>query len=195
MNTIVKLDNKDKLLLAAIELMSEKGYNGVSTKEIALAAGVSEMTLFRKFGSKLNLLEAAVERFHYAGEMKRIFDEKLVWDLRADLSLISRTYHETMNRNRKLILLVMKDADLCGLGAKTQEQPRRLLELLTAYFTKMREMGKLIETDAEAQAIAFMWMNYGAFISRLYGAETITSVTLDGFMDSSIELFVRGLTP
>lgn len=195
MDTTDKLDNKDKLLLAAIDLMSEKGYNGVSTKEIALAAGVSEMTLFRNFGSKANLLEMAVERFHYAGEMKQIFEDKLVWDLRTDLIRISRTYHETMNRNRKLILLVMKDADLCGLGEKTQKQPRQLQEMLTEYFSKMQELGKLIPTNAEAQAITFMWMNYGAFISRLYGAESITNVSLDEFMETSIELFVRGLTP
>lgn len=36
------LSSDDKLLLAAIDLIAEKGYNGVSTKEIAAAAGLSE---------------------------------------------------------------------------------------------------------------------------------------------------------
>jgi AcrR family transcriptional regulator len=59
------LSNNDKLLLAAIDLIAEKGYNGTSTQEIANEAGLSEKTLFRHFGSKQNLLEMAFNRFHY----------------------------------------------------------------------------------------------------------------------------------
>lgn len=62
------ISNSDKLLLAAIDLIASKGYKGVTTQEIAAAAGFSEKTLFRHFGSKQNLLEAAFDRFHYAEE-------------------------------------------------------------------------------------------------------------------------------
>lgn len=76
-----KLGSSDKLLLAALHLIAEKGYNGVTTLEIATAAGLSEKTLFRHFGTKQKLLEAAFDRYHYAEEMKKLFAEKLVWDL------------------------------------------------------------------------------------------------------------------
>lgn len=33
----------DKILMATIDLMAEKGYDGTTTKEIALAAGVNEV--------------------------------------------------------------------------------------------------------------------------------------------------------
>ena len=87
-----------RLPLAAIDLISRKGYNGVTTVEIATVAGLSEKTLFRKFGSKQNLLETAFERYHYGQEMTKLFEEKLVGDLSEDLLLISRTYHELMIR-------------------------------------------------------------------------------------------------
>ncbi len=73
MSSSNKLSTDDKLLLAAIDLIAEKGYNGVTTQEIAGAAGLSEKTLFRRFGSKLNLLETAFDRYHYAEEMTRLF--------------------------------------------------------------------------------------------------------------------------
>ncbi|HRX45279.1 MAG TPA: helix-turn-helix domain-containing protein [Acholeplasmataceae bacterium] len=41
-----------KILLAATKLFSESGYSGVSTRKIAEAAGVNELTLFRIFKSK-----------------------------------------------------------------------------------------------------------------------------------------------
>jgi TetR/AcrR family transcriptional repressor of mexJK operon len=187
--------NKDKLLLAAIDLMAEKGYNGVSTKEIAAAAGVSEMTLFRNFGSKKNLLGAAVDRYYYIGEMKALFADQIVWDLRMDLLLISRTYHEIMNRNRQMILIVLKEhTELAALRDRANKHPKQLQEMLTQYFQKMQDQGKLIPTNSEAQAVAFLWMNYGAFMSNLYGAN-ITQVTMQEFIQSSIELFARALTP
>lgn len=178
-----RLTNQDKLLLAAIDLMAEKGYKGVSTKEIAAAAGVSEMTLFRSFGSKLKLLYAAVERFHYAGEMKKLFRDQLVWDLRTDLLLISRSYREIMDRNRKLILIVLTDAELSELREKSRKHPRQLKELLTDYFTAMQDRGKMIPTNAEAQAVSFMWMNYGAFMTSLYNNDAMTNVTPEDDLD------------
>ncbi|WP_460319739.1 TetR/AcrR family transcriptional regulator [Paenibacillus sp. YSY-4.3] len=181
-------------MLAAIDLMAEKGYKGVSTKEIAAAAGVSEMTLFRNFGSKQNLLEEAVDRYHYSIEMEKLFEEQIEWDLKADLHTICRMYHEIMQHNRKLFLIVLGDNELLSIREKAERHPRKLLELLTDYFNEMQRKNKMISTDAETQAITFMWMNYGAFMSQLFGA-SITKVTQQTFMDSSIELFVKALTP
>lgn len=189
------LDSKSRLMLAAIDLMAEKGYKGVSTKEIASAAGVSEMTLFRNFGSKLNLLENAVDRYHYSVEMTRIFNETVTWDLRKDLLGISQMYHEIMDRNRKLFLIVLRDDELIEIREKAQKHPRKLLELLTQYFTDMQSRNRMIQIDAETQAITFMWMNYGAFMTQLFGATTITKVSYQAFIESSIELFVRGVSP
>lgn len=189
------MDNKNKLMLAAIDLMAERGYKGISTKEIAAAAGVSEMTLFRNFGSKHNLLDKAVDHYHYSIEMTKTFHEKIIWDLSTDLLTISQMYHEIMDRNRKLFLIVLSDNELSEIRERAQQHPRKLLELLTSYFADMQRKNKLIPTDAETQAITFMWMNYGAFLSQLFGASSITKVTMQNFMKSSIELFVRALTP
>jgi len=189
------LDTKTKLMHAAIELMAEKGYKGVSTKEIAATAGVSEMTLFRNFGSKLNLLDKAVERYHYSIEMTEIFSEKVTWDLCSDLFMISQMYHELMERNRKLFLIVLSDNELTEIREKAQKHPRKLLELLTNYFIDMQKKNKLVSTDAEMQAITFMWMNYGAFISQLFVKSEITAKSKQDFMRSSVDLFVRALSP
>ncbi len=189
------MDNKAKLMHAAIDLMAEKGYKGVSTKEIAAVAGVSEMTLFRNFGSKQNLLEKAVDHFHYSIEMTKIFSEKVIWDLRTDLLMISQMYHEIMECNRKLFIIVLSDNELAEVREKAQKHPRKLLELLTNYFIDMQRKNKLISTDAEMQAITFMWMNYGAFISQLFVGSEITKISKQDFMRSSIDLFVRALSP
>ena len=54
-----KLTKKqENILIAAVELISEKGYEKVSTAEIAAKAGVAEGTIFRQYKTKRELLEA-----------------------------------------------------------------------------------------------------------------------------------------
>ncbi|ALC83905.1 MULTISPECIES: TetR/AcrR family transcriptional regulator [Bacillus] len=196
MSSSNNLSNDDKLLLAAIDLMAEKGYNGVSTQEIATVAGLSEKTLFRRFGSKQNLLETAFDRFHYADEITKLFNEKLVWDLQTDLLLISRTYHEIMNRNRKMIMISLKEeGNLPGFRERTQKHPRQLLEILTNYFMAMYEKGKLIRTDPELQALSFMMLNFGAFMNNLDSNDNFPTVSLEAFIMKSVQTFTRALTP
>ncbi|UEL48827.1 TetR/AcrR family transcriptional regulator [Terrisporobacter hibernicus] len=54
-----KLTKKqENILVAAVELISEKGYEKVSTSEIAKRAGVAEGTIFRQYKTKKDLLDA-----------------------------------------------------------------------------------------------------------------------------------------
>jgi AcrR family transcriptional regulator len=53
-------DARTRTLTAARSLFTANGYKATTTKEIALRAGVAEPTLFRLFGSKSDLFEAAV---------------------------------------------------------------------------------------------------------------------------------------
>lgn len=58
---------RDKLLEAARDVFAQHGYVGSTTRRIAEAAGVNEVTVFRLFGSKEALLDEAV-RLHTTGE-------------------------------------------------------------------------------------------------------------------------------
>lgn len=49
-----------RTLAAARTLFTANGYKSTTTKEIAAKAGVAEPTLFRQFGSKSDLFEAAI---------------------------------------------------------------------------------------------------------------------------------------
>jgi AcrR family transcriptional regulator len=49
-----------RMLKAAHELFTELGYRATTTKEIAARANVAEPTLFRHFGSKVDVFEASI---------------------------------------------------------------------------------------------------------------------------------------
>jgi len=51
---------RDRLLAAGLNLLATKGYRGAITREIAMEAGVTEVTMYRHFRSKEELFAAAI---------------------------------------------------------------------------------------------------------------------------------------
>ena len=49
---------RDKILLAASELLSERGVTGLTTRGVAAQAGVTEASVFNNFGDKGGLIQA-----------------------------------------------------------------------------------------------------------------------------------------
>ena len=54
-------DRRKQLIEVAIDLFSEKGFSGTTTKEIAAAAGVTEAIIFRHFATKQDLYKAILD--------------------------------------------------------------------------------------------------------------------------------------
>ncbi|MGY4691758.1 TetR/AcrR family transcriptional regulator [Salibacterium sp. K-3] len=191
-----KQATSDKIMTAAVDLMAEHGYHGVTTEDIAVKAGFTEKTLFRHFQSKQNLLESAFHRYHYAEEMKDLFAEKIVWDLHADLLMIARHYHKIMYQNRKLIQISTKEAkNLPGFQQDTHKHPEQLKAFLTEYFDEMAQKGKIIQADSESQAVTFLYMNYGAAMGRMNNDPILHAFSIEAFIEESVSIFTRALIP
>lgn len=189
-----KISTAEKLLLAAIDVMSMKGYNGASTKEIAAKAGVNEVTLFRHYGNKAKLLEAALDRFHYADVMIDLFHNLLTGELESDLLLIARTYQSTMFRNKKLFSIVHKEGNSLPIDKNASSRhPEKLRELLTEYFTGLKERGE-IETDNPALlAESYQCTNFGYFNSRLNSDQIEPDSDTEQYIQHMVQIFVKAL--
>jgi AcrR family transcriptional regulator len=57
--------NREKLLDAAMRVFAESGFRGATTRRIAEAAGVNEVTLFRHFKSKSALISEAAQLYSH----------------------------------------------------------------------------------------------------------------------------------
>ncbi len=53
---------EQKIMDAALKVFSKKGYDAATTRTIADESGFTEMTLFRKFGTKKNLFDKVMNR-------------------------------------------------------------------------------------------------------------------------------------
>src|SRR5687768_6558371 len=54
-------DVRNRILAAAARVYAQYGFRGATTRLIANEAGVNEVTLFRTFGSKAELLQAMLQ--------------------------------------------------------------------------------------------------------------------------------------
>ncbi|AMA72850.1 MULTISPECIES: TetR/AcrR family transcriptional regulator [Aneurinibacillus] len=188
-------DTREKILLATIKLMRKEGIKAMTTRKIAKEAGVNEVTLFRHFGNKEGLAKAAVEKFSYESSMLKIF-QNVEWDLEKDLYEICKAYQEHLNKNQDVIMIGLKEANSWpGLIEEIANIPRQLKVLIINYFSKMQEKGKIINTNPEAQAMNFMWVNFGFFLSRAQFGENVTNLSHDEFIKHCVQIFSRGLKP
>ena len=102
-----KIVENSQIYLAVIQVISERGYSGATTKQMADAAKVSEMTLFRKCGSKAELVKQAIafiieetdfsSAAHYTG------------DVHADLLRVVQAYQDTAVKNGLFIFALFAD--------------------------------------------------------------------------------------
>lgn len=94
------------MLDAAVEAVVRHGYAGATTKRIAEIAGIGEATLFRRFGTKEGLLQAALR-----AEAATFTSETAGYtgDLRADLARVVGAYQRVMEHRGRLALNVLAE--------------------------------------------------------------------------------------
>lgn len=87
-----KVINDKVVFRAVLDALAAYGYESATTKNIAEAAGIHEATLFRKYGSKLNLIEMAINAHFLDVPLARVV---YTGDLHADLLSIIEAYLKT----------------------------------------------------------------------------------------------------
>lgn len=104
-------ETNERIISAALDLMQKYGFKSVTIKDIALHSGVSEMTVYRHFKTKLGLLEAAVQQFSYIPAFQRVFENDITWNLEKDLTLIAESYLLHMEKTSRSTLSLFKTAE------------------------------------------------------------------------------------
>jgi len=96
-NEKIREESQQKILTAAFDLMSEKGYDSTSIAQIAKEAGVSKGLMYNYFHSKEDLLKAVIERTLQDGE--KIMEGVLADDPVVTLENIIRWYFNELRNN------------------------------------------------------------------------------------------------
>ncbi|VBB09541.1 tetr bacterial regulatory protein hth signature [Lucifera butyrica] len=183
----------DRIILAASELFQEKGFHPVTMKNIACRANVSEMTVFRHFSSKKQVLEAVIKKISYIPPLKEVFEDKICWDLETDLLLISETYQKIMADNQLAFLITLREEKtIPEVSQFIRQGPPQFKSFLKTYFGAMQDKKQIGEGDTESLALAFMAINFGYFFFKICGHEMV-GISDEQYLKTAIELFAKGI--
>jgi len=191
---IMSKSTKQKLSEAAIELFSNEGYDAVTTKKIAELAGVSEMTLFRHFGTKSNLFQEAYDAYLYQPNFESLFENGLKGNLEKDLLRIGHVYLDVFNMNKSLILMEIKSKSLeNGERPPLTKGPRIFKDHMIEYFDQLKIDGLIEADDSELLAVSFISNIMGHFFREAISKNAITEITAVDGMDYSIRQFAKSI--
>ena len=162
------MDVREALIQAAIKVFAATGTHGATTRRIAQEAGVNEVTLFRHFKGKDDLIRAALEHFGQQAMGRALPDEPV--DPETELVQWSRRHHRELHKVRALVRKSMGEFEEfpanCEHGLRASV---RIADELTDYLRALRRTG-LATGDWDERAAAAMLM--GAIFSDAMGRDT-----------------------
>lgn len=149
-----KIIEDQQVYEAVIRVVSERGYSGATTKHMAEAADVSEVSLFRKYGSKPQLVNLAVA----AMIAKMDFESAVTYsgDLEADLRRVVETYQNTAVRYRLFFSVVLSEFTRYPELQESFNGPKRVFMHVQDLLMRYMAMGKLQEEDPTEAAAALL---------------------------------------
>ena len=175
----------DRLFEATVTVFAEYGYHAATTQEIAKRSGVNEVTLFRRYGGKAALLNAALS--HTLARTP--FAEMTVTDdVAADLVVLVRAYAETVQQYGGAALTLLTEAprhpELREAVAALMPNLVNAARVIAAH----QERGHIAEGDPMqtlmtliAPIMAFgLWARTGTTTLASYDPSALVTAFIDG---------------
>ena len=150
------MDIREQLLSAAVEVVTEHGTRGATTRRIAEVAGVNEVTLFRHFGSKDALIREAMHWNAGRELIPALPDEP--GDVGAELLVWAEAAYSHLSRFRGLIRTTFGECVAHPeVAPLTRKVPQSVSRGLRRYLDRAREKG-LVSTGWDVHAASGMLM-------------------------------------
>jgi AcrR family transcriptional regulator len=166
---VAGMDVREALLRAAIKVFAETGTRGATTRRIAQEANVNEVTLFRHFKSKDDLLREALQFFAAQATTRSLPDEPV--DPRAELVQWCRVHHRELYKVRALIRRSMGELDEYPENClQCMQASIRIADDLAGYLTRLKQNGFASGGWNERAAAAML---LGAVFTDAMGRDTM----------------------
>lgn len=172
-------DRKNQILTEAIKVFVEFGYNGATTAQIAKAAGISEVTLFRHFDSKKDIFKLSIEPIVFT-TLKESITASSNLTKQQQLEYILTERIKLVVGNHKVIKLLLMESQI---NVELED---------VNYIDKMSNILKetIVEIGIQLKDDLFVTrLLMGAILSFLYMPE-VDDLKIEEFVKNIIEIIV-----
>lgn len=189
-------ETREKLLEATLELISAKGYLGATTREIASLAGVSELTLFRKFGKKEHLFEEMLESYTFLPRLRDLIEEIGEMPVREGLNLIGTRFMHTLRERQPLARIMLSEM------SHYPQKIRRIYQLmidnlartLESYLEIRKGRGEVQPVDVNFASYAFLRVLFMTFAyESIIKGQVLSDDKIEYTVHELVKIFLNGL--
>ncbi len=200
------MDNTEqKILDAALRVFASEGYAGATTRRIAQEADVTEVTLFRKFQSKENLLREVIikNRGIAISALDSLFRIEKEADLATGLHNLGQNIANVMKdkmRDSKDIMLIFmliqegrRRPELAEILSSTLSSIFRInMERLSEYFELQIKNGKMRNINPRSAALVFVsYFAYAYLLRGVIGDDVLGGSEEE--LEKFIDIFTKGI--
>ncbi len=190
---------RSAILDAAIRLFAERGFRGVTTRELAAAVGVSEPVLYQHFPSKKELYTAIIEASKDEGYSTALAglehmaasgnDEEFFNHLAHAMILWHQTKPDLI---RLKLFAALEGHQLMEELHEKQTQP--FIDIITGYIARRMEEGVFLEVNPLGAAFAFCGM-VGQYCqsSILFRSAISAGIDRDEMVNLTVQIFLNGI--
>ncbi len=190
-----KTVTKQRLLAATLKLISEKGYLGATTREIAQEAGVTELTLFRHFGTKEKLFEELLNSHTFLPTLKGLLPELDTLSPEDALRMIATRFLLSLKERKSMVKIMY--SELTSYPDKIKKLYNKFIDdmraTLASYFGTLQKKGVLRRVSPDMAARVFLGMLFSYFRSEEILREGgMTKSKMEKNVKEFVDIFMYG---
>ena len=186
---------EEKILEKAFEVFSLHGYKGSTTKILASAAGVNEVTLFRYFKNKENLFKKVIKHYSFLARIEELEPKLEHLSYREALEILAGSFIDNLYRNKTLVRLMTMEAYSHPTHARMiyKTLVEKVFTHFVDYLKKVSKSKGFRKFDSPLAARAFFGMFFFYFINQEFFFEKeISKFDRRHVVREYVELFLKG---
>lgn len=180
----------EQIFSAVMQVVSSRGYSGSTTKQLADAANISEVTLFRKYGSKAQLVKQAIsfilEQTDFATAAR------YTGNIETDLLNIVQAYQESAVKHGLFFVTLFSEVSRHPELVSSIEGPLTIFHSIVELITSYQAEGKLHREHPSLTVAALLGpLVYTSMMRNVMPNVLIPAVELR----THVRLFLMGRDP
>ena len=188
---------KKKIVDATFEILRKEGVEKATTKRIASAAGVNEVTLFRKFKNKNNLIEITKQYYMniLLSKLEDIFSFKGDEEIDEYLNSNFMGFLNLPEENLSIIKIAMEEVrDISGKKLIISTITNTIIGKLEEYFKLQKEKGNIRDIDTRVLSVMCFSMTFQSIVLwKVY--DNTTKVEAIEFGKNYLDMLLNGIKP
>ncbi len=181
-----KIIADEAVYAAVVGVVAERGYTGATTAHMAAAADMSEVTLFRRYGSKEELIQRAVAALPAWNELRSA--STYTGDIRADLSRVVTTYRTAAVRNSRLLLVIFSEIERVPNLVHALEAPFGVFSRIGDLLGRYQDEG-VLRPEAPMSGITALFgpLVFSTLLRSAFGAHRVPDIDPEGHVDRFLQ--------